>query len=188
MTTPVGPTPALDRLGADEQAHVLRELLGAHPDLRPQAEQTAATLLRHVSTEEVADRVVLELDGIGLVQLAARTGRVPGGYVEPTDAACELVLEGLAPIEADLRRCIELGFRPAARQTLLGLLAGLHRRRSPRDGTVLAHAGEDVPLEHAAWLVDEAARDGLELSADDLESHCPDWQLTIPLDSEHGGQ
>ena len=104
--------------------------------------------------------------------------RVPGGYVEPTDAACELVLEALPPVEAELRRSLELAFMPAARQTLLGLLAGLHRRRSPRDGTVLGHAGEDMTLEHAEWLVDEAARAGLELDADDLESHCPDWQLT----------
>ena len=188
MTTPPGPTPALDRLRADEQAQVLHELLRAHPDLRPQAEQTAARLVRHVSAEDVAERVVSALDDLALDQLAARAGRVPGGYVEPADAACELVLEGLAPIEADLRRCIELGFLSAARQTLLGLLAGLYRRRSPRDGTVLSHAGEDVPLEHAGWLVDEAARAGLELSGADLEALCPDWQLTIPVDSGHEGQ
>ena len=165
-------------LRSDEQAHVLRELLRAQPDLRPQAEQAAATLVQHVSAEEVADHVVSELGELGLDQLAARAGRVPGGYVEPTEAAYELVLEALAPVEADLRRCLELEFLPAARQTLLGLLAGLHRSRSPRDGTVLAHAGEDVPFEQAAWLVDEAARAGLELGADELEAHCPDWQLT----------
>ena len=178
MTTPPGPTPALDRLRADEQAQVLHELLRAHPDLRPQAEQTAATLLRRVSAEDVAERVVSALDALALDQLAARAGRVPGGYVEPAEAAYELVLEALAPIEADLQRCIEVGFLPAARQALLGLLAGLHRRRSSRDGTVLSYAGEDVTVEHAAWLVDEAARAGLELSAADLEAHCPDWQLT----------
>lgn len=181
MTPPAGPTPVLDRLRADEQAHVLRELLRADPGLGPQAEQAAATLLRHVSAEDVADRVVLELDELGLDQLAARAGRVPGGYVEPTEAASELVVEALAPVEADLRRCIELEFLSAARQTLLGLLAGLHRRRSPRDGTVLAHAGEDMPLEHAEWLVDQAVRDGFELGADDLEAHCPDWQLTTTV-------
>ena len=157
---------------------MLRELLRAHPDLRPQAEQTAATLLRRVSAEDVAERVVSALDALALDRLAARAGRVPGGYVEPTEAAYELVLEALAPIEADLQRCIEVGFLPVARQALLGLLAGLHRRRSSRDGTVLSYAGEDVTVEHAAWLVDEAARAGLELSAADLEAHCPDWQLT----------
>jgi hypothetical protein len=117
------PTPVLDRLRPDEHARVLRELLRGHPELRLGAEQAATALLRQASADEVAGRVVIALGEFGLDDLAARSGRIPGGYVEPTEAACELVLDALAPIEAELRRCLELDLHAAARQTLLGLLA-----------------------------------------------------------------
>lgn len=172
------PIPVLGRLRPDEQATVLHDLLRQHPALCDDAEQAATALLRSVSADEVATRVTVRLSELGLDELAARAGRVPGGYVEPAEAAYELVLEGLAPIEADLYRCIALDLHLPARQTLLGLLVGLHRCRSPREGTVLAHAGAEVPGDHAAWILAQAGRAGLELDPGELEDLCPGWQLT----------
>lgn len=64
-----------------------------------------------------------------------------------------------------------------ARTVLLGVVAGLHRCCDARDGTVLAYAGPDTPVEHAAWLVGEALGAGIELDPDEVESRCPDWIL-----------
>ncbi len=87
--------PILQRLHPAEHAEVLGQLLVAHPDLRDEAERAATVLLERLAAEDVATRVTVQLGALELGQLADRAGRVPGGYVEPT--------------EADLHRCIELG-------------------------------------------------------------------------------
>lgn len=171
-------TPALDRLRPEEQAEVLGDLLRRDPERRGVAEQAAMALLRDVSAHDVAEQVSCRLMALGLEDLAARAGRVPGGYVHETDAACQLIEESLAPVEADLRRCIELDLQREAEQTLLGLVVALHRCARPLDGTVLAYAGPDTPAEHAAWMVTQAARSGIELNAGDIEELCPGWHLT----------
>ena len=170
-------TPVLDQLRPEEQARVLGQLLDAHPALRAEAEDHATTLLDRVSAADVTTAVTAQLGAIPLDQLAARAGRVPGGYVEPDEAAHELVMEILASFEADLHRCIDLGLSSAAHARLLGLLDGLYRSRAPRDGTVLAYAGPDTVVEHAIWLVEEAGRAGLEVDDQELLERCPDWDL-----------
>lgn len=126
---------------------------------------------------DVTTRGTAQLDALPLDQLAARAGRVRGGYVKPNEAAHGLVMEALAPFEADLHRCIDLGLSSAAHPRLLGLLDGLYRSRAPRDGTVLAYAGPDTLDEHATWLVEEAGRAGLQLDDQELQERCPDWDL-----------
>lgn len=168
-------TPAFDRLHDSEQAQVLHQLLDRHPHLRSEAEQASNALLRDVTVAAVADRVSERLTGLELADLAARAGRVPGGYVEPGEAATELVEQALVPVESDLHRCIDLGLRQTARRMLLGLVAGMHRCSNPPEGTVLAHAGPDTLTEHTRWLIDEMQQAGIELDADELEERCPQW-------------
>ncbi|MFU8842007.1 MAG: hypothetical protein ACNA8R_15045 [Nitriliruptoraceae bacterium] len=57
------------------------------------------------------------------------------------------------------------------------IVAGLHRCCDGPDGTVLADAGPDTPVEHAAWLVHKALGAGIELDPDEVESRCPGWIL-----------
>lgn len=168
-------TPVLDRLRDGEQAQVLHELLGRHPQLHSEAEQVAIELLREVTVDAVTDRVTGRLTGLELADLGARAGRVPGGYVEPGEAASELVEGALASVESDLGRCIDLGLRQAARQILLGLITGMHRCSNPPEGTVLAHAGPDTLTEHTTWLVDQMQQAGLVLDVDELQERCPGW-------------
>lgn len=168
-------TPAFDRLRGDERTQVLHELLGRHPELRSEVERMAVALLRDVTVDEVIDRVTEGLRGLDLADLAARAGRVPGGYIEPGEAASELVEESVVPVESDLRRCIDLGLQQEAKQMLLGLVVGLYQCSAPPEGTVLAHAGPDTLTEHASWLVDEMHRAGIALETAELDEHCPGW-------------
>jgi hypothetical protein len=171
-------TPTLTRLRPEERVEVLTGLLQRHPDLRAEAEEASRRLLDRVDVDAVAARVTSLLDDLHPEDLAARCGRGRGGYVHEVDAATELVEDAIAPVEADVRRCIALGLADAAARTLLGLVDGLHRRLDAADGSVLAYAGPDTPIEFAGWAVDRARDAGIELDRDELEARCPAWTLT----------
>jgi hypothetical protein len=171
-------TPTLQRLRPDERAEVLTILLRRHPELRAEAEAASLRLVRRVDPDAVAAHVVAQLEHLDLDDLAGRVGRVPGGYVHETEAASELVDDAIDSVRDDLRRHIALGLTDEAARTLLGLVDGLHRCLDAPDGSVLAYAGPDTPLELAAWEVDRARRDGVEPDADELETRCPSWGLT----------
>lgn len=81
--------------------------------------------------------------------LASRAGRHRGGYVEPTQAAWDLVEDAFEPFLVELRRLVELGHLDAAAATARGAIEGLDRLGEPAEGTVLAWSGEDTP-EHLA--------------------------------------
>lgn len=103
---------------------------------------------------------------------------MPGGYVHETEAAYELIDQTVDTVRDDLRRHLALGLTEEAARTLLGLVDGLHRCRDARDGTVLAYAGPDTPLELAAWEVERARLEGVEVDPAELETRCPSWTLT----------
>lgn len=146
------PTPALDKLTGGECSLLLTSLLGAHPDLREEAEHLALALLADIDADEVAESIEWELRAADLDQLASRAGRVRGrGYVHENEAAAEILEELLQPALDDLARRAGLGLEDAAGRIGLGLLSGLSRCRDGVEmGTVLAYAGPDT--------IDELAR------------------------------
>jgi hypothetical protein len=148
----------LERLQPDEAARVLRSLLDGHPDLVPQAEALARAAVSDVDVEAVADEVehaVLDLD---FDDLNARAGRTRWGYVEPTEAACELLGEAVNPFLDEMQRRIALGFEPAAVATCQGIVLGLYRCRDQGADRVLGWA-DDFPAETAAHAVETLARE-----------------------------
>lgn len=168
------PTPALDVLLADEATRVLRSLLDRRPELGPEAEAWATAFLAEVDTEAVASDVVSNLQAIPLDDLAARAGRVRGGYVHEVDAAYGLVRETIDPFITDLRRRANLGLAEAAMALTVGIVTGLYRVREPAEGSVLGYAGPDVPEELAGEVLEVAERAGLTLSAE-TDDHWPGW-------------
>ena len=168
--------PALDTLSDAECAHVLAGMLGAHPDLRPEAEQAAQALLESVVIADVADAVSSSIETIPLGDLGARSGRIRGrGYVDETEAAWELVTEALESFRADLRRRAGLDLADAAAALAVGIVAGLYRLREPQDGTVLAYAGPDAPSEFASEIIREADRLGVALPTEGSSRYWPHW-------------
>ena len=166
----------LGSLTSTERGDALAVLLAAHPELADEAERIAGELLASPSFAEVASEVEYTLAAVPLDALAARAGRVRGrGYVHETDAAWELVEEAIAPFLADSERRAALGFRDAATDIAIGIVAGLYQVREPEMGSVLAYAGEDAPGELAAVVVDRAEKLGLNITADDAETYWPGW-------------
>ncbi len=110
----VGRPLLLERLKPAEAEAVLHRLLEAHPDRRSEAERIARSLLHETGFEAVAAEVEEAVRALGLEDLNDRTGRHEWGYVEPTEAAWELLEETVEPFVDDIKRHIELGLEAEA--------------------------------------------------------------------------
>jgi hypothetical protein len=147
----------LARLTPDESAIVLRALLERHPELAAEAEDLATATVRRVDADAVADDVAQAVLDLGIEDLGTRAGRHSWGYVEPTEAAWELLGEALDPVLDEMKRHIELGFEDAATATCAGIVLGLYRCRGENSDGVLGWA-EDFPAETAGHAVETLAR------------------------------
>ena len=148
----------LARLEPVEAAGVLRALLERHSELVPEAEEIARATMTDVDADAVADDVehaVLDLDPDAL---DARAGRKSWGYVEPTEAASELLEEALEPFLGEMKRHIDLGFESAATAICAGIVLGLYRFRGQNSDGVLGWA-EDFPADTAGHAVAMLARE-----------------------------
>ena len=98
---------------------------------------------------EDVQEAVLDLD---IDDLDTRAGRHGWGYVEPADAAWELLEEAINPFLAEMKRHIEPGFEAAATATCAGIVMGLYRCRGKNSDQVLGWA-VDFPAETAGHAV-----------------------------------
>ncbi len=90
----------------------MRRLVAAHANLRTEAERIAQTVLDEISFESVADEVEEAARALDLDDLEGRSGGHSWGYVEPSEAAQELLEEALDRILEDMKRHLS---RPGSR-------------------------------------------------------------------------
>lgn len=159
---------------------MLHALLERHPQLAGEAEEIAKATVTHVDPDAVADDVeqaVLDLD---IDDLDTRAGHKSWGYVEPTEAAWELLQEAIDPFLEEMKRHVELGFEAAATGTCAGIVLGLYRCRDKNSDQVLGWA-EDFPAETAGNAVaalarESAAKHGCTWSLPDaIVDRIPEW-------------
>jgi hypothetical protein len=158
----------LARLNPEEGDDVLRSLIERHPQLIAEAEEIAQATMSDVDADTVAEDVqqaVLDLD---IDDFDTRAGRHSWGYVEPTEAAWELLEEAIDPFLADMKRHIELGFEAAATATCAGIVLGLYRCDGNSD-QVLGWA-VDFPAEAAGNAV-------ATLAGESAARHRRTWRL-----------
>ena len=140
--------PLLDRLKPGEAATVFRRLLKAHPDLSTEAYEIARSLLRQLEYEDVAAEIEDEIRALDYEDLNARAGSHEWGYVEPSEAAWEILEETVEPVLDDMKRHIELGLEAEALEICKGMVLGLYRLSEREGGDVLGRA-PDFPAEAA---------------------------------------
>ncbi len=145
-------TGSLDGLKGDEAATVLRLLLENRLDLKKDVEALAKSVIGDVSIEDVADAVEDEVRSLDLEDLNSRAGSHAHGYVEPSEAAWELVEEAVTPFLDDIKRRAEAGQIGAALNTCVGVVLGLYRLRDQDRDDFLAWAA-DSPGEMAGEAV-----------------------------------
>jgi len=144
----------LERLSPQEAVEVLNQLLEKHPELCPEAEQFAISYVSSTSVEDVAQDVEDRVLRIDLEALNGRAGKHSWGYVEPGDAAVELLEESLEDLTDDMKRKAELGLVAAAQAICLGIVQGLYGMRKTNSDGALGWAPE-FPAEHADYVVGE---------------------------------
>ena len=140
--------PLLKRLKPDEAAAVLRCLLEAHPDLAGEAEEITRSLLHQCQYEDVAAEIEDEIRLLDYDDLNARAGNHKWGYVEPSEAAWEILEETVDPFLDDMKRYLELGLEAEALEICQGLVLGCYRLSEREGGDVLGWA-PDFPSEAA---------------------------------------
>ncbi len=170
---------ALATLGAVELAGILEQLLRSRPELRAEAELIAREQLAGADLEAVAEEVEGALRSLTSDELNGRAGRQRWGYVEPTEAAWELLEETVAARDREVGRLLELGMIAAAIDTALGVIAGLYRCQGCDDGELLLSWAPDFPLEHAASVVDDLAKAGIELPTELVADIAPEWAAAL---------
>ncbi len=171
-------TGALESLSAVERDSILTALLRSHPELLAEAERLAAGLLARQDRDAVAESVAAELRALHLGQLADRAGpQWEGGYVDPTEAADELLYEAVQPYLEDLKPRARIGAVEAAREIGLGVLTGLYACRGEDDNDrVLTHAGmPDAVDDLGSLAIRIMEKAGLDVPNDWLAEQCPAW-------------
>jgi hypothetical protein len=151
------PTALLEHLSPQEAVEVLKQLLEKYPQLRSEAEQLATNYVSSASVEEIAEDVQARITSIDLDALNGRAGKHSWGYVEPGDAAPELLEESIEDLQDDMKRKPELGLVAAAQIVCTGIVHGLYRARDTDSDGALGWA-PDFPVEHASHLVGEFIR------------------------------
>jgi hypothetical protein len=122
---PADSATVLDALTVQEKAAVLDHLVAADPSVGRDAAAHAWSRLGEIVTEDVAANVSDALLALDQHALANRAGRTRFGYVEPTEAAWQLLEEALEPWLRDITRRATLGLPDAALDLATGILVGL---------------------------------------------------------------
>jgi hypothetical protein len=143
----------LDRLSDEEASDVLRELLDTNRSLRPTATEIATRRITDVDAKRIAKALSEALVALDIFAFDGRTGRTPWGYVEPTEAAWEILGETVAPFIDDAVRLAALGHEDAAMTACRGVLLGLYAVRDQGGDDLLGYAPE-FPDETAAHALD----------------------------------
>ena len=149
----VGGRRTVERLKPEEATAVLRHLLEVHPELAGEAEEIARALLQRVEYEDVAAEIEDEIRALDYADLNARAGRHEWGYLEPTEAAWEILEEALEPFREDMKRHLELGLETEALEICKGLVLGCYRLSERAGGDVLGWA-PDFPGEAAGHALE----------------------------------
>ena len=174
-----GTDPALKAMTAAEKGELLDALLTDQPALRDRVEALAAARMSAGDRGAVAEEVESVLRGLDIDQLNGRAGYRRGvGYVEPGEAADELLDEALLPFLDDLARRGTLGMTTAAAECAVGILDGLYRCRDGGSESLLEYT-PDYGIERASDVVARCRALGVDLPVDDLVELLPEWDAVL---------
>lgn len=183
------------RLASEEAVTVLHLLLDKHPELRPEVEGMTKNVISTNSIEDIAADVFSAVTGVDLEALNGRAGKHSWGYMEPSEAAWELLEEALDDWGDDMKRKVEADLLTAAQAVCVGIVAGLYNARNATSDGVLDWAS-DFPVEHAGYLVQEFLRlcrytmnaDAQEHLLETLTIHAPGWEDMFHRVAEDAGK
>jgi len=176
------PRDILSNLDSRELAKVLHKILIRHPELRDEANSIANDLLNDISVEAVSEEIRALILGVGLEQLGNRSGKQPWGYVEPGEAAWEVLEESIEDRQNDMKRRMRVGLELSAEQLCQGIIIGLYNAKASKRDGALAWV-PDFPAEAAAQTLSDLIelypgnrrRAAAKRIIAGVEEHSPEW-------------
>jgi hypothetical protein len=117
-----------------------------------------------VKYEEIAAEIEDEIRALDYDDLNARAGRHEWGYVEPAEAAEEILQETVEPFLEDVKRHLELGLEAEALEVCKGVVLGCYRLSERQGGDVLGWA-PDFAGETAGYALEVRLKGSDKLSS-----------------------
>jgi hypothetical protein len=174
-TAPRTRASALTSLTLTEKGELLDQFLTTQPELREQVEELARLRLIVEDRDTIASDVESALNSHDIDELNSHAGYDPGrGYVDPGEAADEILDGELQPFLDDLARRANLGLAAAATEIATGILYGLYACRKANAETLLEYT-PDYAIERAGAVIDQCSKLGVTLPADELLDRVPEW-------------
>lgn len=121
------PHEIIDHLSPSDALSILRTLADSDEQLARRIAEIATAHLSEVDPEEIAVVLYDELDALEVEEVWDRAGPKRHGYVDPGEAADQMIEEVIDPYLEELKKYQELGMNTEANRMCMGLLMGLYR-------------------------------------------------------------
>jgi hypothetical protein len=147
------PREIIDHLSPGDALSILRTLADSDEVLARRIAEMALARLHGVDPEEVAAVLYDQLDALEVEEVWDRARETRYGYVEPGEAADQMVEEVLEPFLEELGKYQRLGMNAEANRICMGLLLGLYRFKCESTSEFKGWA-PDAPIAFAEAVVD----------------------------------
>lgn len=131
---------------------ILKILANADEQIAVRIGEVATTYLSEVDPEDVAGGLYEELDSLQVEEVWDRAGSTRHGYMEPYEAAYQMIEEILDPYFADLRKYQQLNMPRQAMHLCMGLLQGFYLFEH-ESTSEFKNWATDAPLDFAQEVV-----------------------------------
>ena len=121
------PREIIDQLSPNDALAILKALARDDEALAARIAEVATAHLSEVDPEDVAIVLYSELDALAVEEVWDRAGPTRHGYVDPGEAADQMVEEIIEPYLEELKKYQALGMNAEANRMCMGLLLGLYR-------------------------------------------------------------
>jgi hypothetical protein len=115
----------LEQLSPEEAKSILRILSAEDPNIANRIHKLAKKRLSKVDEKEVENEVYRKLLSLQVEDIVSRSGSKRFGYVEPVEAAYEVVEEALEPFANQLMKYRKLAMFPEMSKVGMGLAKGI---------------------------------------------------------------
>lgn len=153
----------ISQLSPDD-ARAILGILARDEKIAARIAELAIARLSAVDVEEVAYALYEELDSLEVEEVWDRAGPTRHGYVDPGEAAEEIIDEVMQPYLEELQQHQALNMNAQANQMCMGLLLGLYKFKNESTSEFKDWAG-DAPSGFA-WTVVDAWKAGTPGQAD----------------------
>ena len=120
------PHEIIDQLSGGDALAILKTLARGDERLAARITEIATEHLSDVEPQAIATLLLLDLSFLEVEEVWDRAGPTRHGYVDPGEAADEMVQEVLDPYLEELKKYHNLGMSTEANRMCMGLLLGLY--------------------------------------------------------------